>query len=72
MFKNKLYNILCEVNSLHRTRAEVMEQCVSNKLDTALESYYGELLNTVDYLLSKNSITVLKGIAKQFRKDNHD
>ena len=72
MFKNKLYNILCEVNSLHRTPSEVMEQCTSNKLDRALESYYNELLNTVDYLLSKNSITILKGIVKQFGKDNHD
>lgn len=69
MLKNKLYNILQDINSLNRSPESVMEKCVSEKLDNALNVYYKELNNTIDYLLSKNSIAILKGISKEFGKE---
>jgi F0F1-type ATP synthase delta subunit len=71
MFKEKLYNILKEFKRLTKThnKTQLLKKRVSKKLQNSLEQYNENLEETIKYLTSRNSVTVLKGIVQKFRKD---
>lgn len=73
-FKGKLYIVAREFNNLAKShdKNRVMERRVSKKLEKSLEEYYDNLERTVAYLMSKNSITVLKGIISKFGKESEE
>lgn len=66
--KKMLYNILEEINSLNRTPAEVMEESINEKLEGSFNTYYESILETREFLLSKKTIRVLRGIFKEFNE----
>jgi hypothetical protein len=71
MFKEKLYNILKQFKHLTKNynKSMVMKKRVSSKLQHSLEQYKENLEETIKYLTSRNSVTVLKGIVQKFGKD---
>lgn len=68
MLKIKLYNILRKLDSLNTDKAEIMEKAVEARLEGALKNYYEELESTIEYLVSKNPVDVLKEISKRFEE----
>lgn len=71
MFKDKLYDIMSELNLITEKRysGSIIEKKISERLDRSLEQYYENLEGTIKYLLSKNNITVLKGIMQTLGKE---
>jgi hypothetical protein len=72
MFKEKLYIILKEFKTLtkNHNKAMVMKKRISKKLQHSVEQYNENLEDTLKYLASRNSVTVLKGIIKKYGKDS--
>lgn len=54
----------------HHNKAMLLKKRVSKKLNHSLEQYYENLEDTINYLASRNSVTVLKGIIKKYGKEN--
>lgn len=71
MFKEKLYILLKEFKHLTKNsnKKKLIKKRVSKKLQHSLEQYQQNLEDTVKYLTSRNSVTVLKGVVKKFGKD---
>ena len=63
MFKQKLYNILSDLNK-NIPRDELFKECVQRKLDLSLERYNNEIELIYNYLLSRSNIKVMRNIAK--------
>lgn len=74
MFKEKLYSIMKEFNTLtkHYNKTKVLQKRVNKKLQHSVEQYNENLENTIKYLVAKNSVTVLKGIVKRFGRDTKE
>lgn len=64
MFKSKLLKINSNLNSHHRTPAELFEICVKERLDKCLKLYYDEVEHTVTYLSNRNELQLLKRCCK--------
>ena len=60
LYKDKLYNILDELQCYKGSRIELLAQCVQERLDTALDAYKHALDSSCEYLAKKNELTVLK------------
>ena len=60
MFRDKLYNINKDLATHHRTKSEIMESSVAERLDRALLSYLDSLGKSYDYLKYRDEIRVLK------------
>jgi hypothetical protein len=73
-FKEKLYNIVREFNKLQKNqnKSKLLERRISSKLERSLENYYKNLEDTIKYLLSRNSVTILKGVISKFGKDKNN
>lgn len=65
MFEERLNNILKELEE-HKghDRAEVMQRCISERLEKCLQTYYEELSDTVTYLQLKKDRKVLNASNK--------
>ena len=59
MFKDKLYIISKDLTKHHRTKSEVMESSVTERLDKALLSYLDSLNKSHDYLKYRDNVRVL-------------
>lgn len=68
MLKYILADIINELKARENSREEVLKTCISDRLDRSLELYEDNLLETCKYLLSKNPVTMIKGIAKEFKE----
>ena len=60
MFKDKLYIINKDLAKYHRTKSEIMESSVAERLDKALLSYMDSLDKSYDYLKYRDNVRVLK------------
>lgn len=71
MFKFKLKVIKEDLSRYTAlTRAELLKNCINNKLAYTLQRYDDEINMNVDYLSTKNSVRVLKALSKiQKRND---
>lgn len=67
MFKNLVYNIYRDVKNM-KTRDEAFASCISNRLENLLDNYKYDTQLICDYLLSRNSLKVLKHIYKEKKK----
>lgn len=69
MFKFKLNRVYKEFYSLQRSPDEVMEECVSKKLDRSLEIYYREIEDAISYLLTRKPLYMMKKILRETNDD---
>ena len=60
MFKHKLYIINKDLAKHHRTKSEIMEDSIAERLDKALLSYMDSLDKSYDYLKYRDNVRVLK------------
>jgi F0F1-type ATP synthase delta subunit len=52
-----------------QNKSLLLKERVSERLNNSLDNYYENLENTINYLASRNAVTVLKGIIKKYRKE---
>ena len=73
MLKDSLLSILKDIKSREQRKESLMKESVGLKLDRSLEFYESNLQDTCKYILSKNPITTIKGINKEFKsKENSE
>ena len=59
-FKDKLYNILDELQKYKGSPNSLMAKCVEQRLNTALEVYIDSIDKSCQYLMHKDDVKVLK------------
>lgn len=64
MLKDNLFIILHKLAAAEAHDREVMQECISKKLDRSLDNYESNLENTCRYVLNRNPISMLKALAK--------
>lgn len=60
LFRDKLYNILDELQCYKGSRSDLLSQCIQRRLDDALKVYVDALDSSAQYLEQRNELTVLK------------
>lgn len=64
MFIDTLNNMLNTLSKYKRNKDDLIELYINERLEKSLKTYYLELYNSLDYLLSKNDLRVLKNVDK--------
>ena len=65
MLKQELNIILNDLNKRNRSKSKMLEQFVSNRLDASLNTYYSELLESYEFLKSRNQLKLAKKINRR-------
>lgn len=60
--KDKLYNIIEDLNKHKRNKDDLLTEYISERLNKSLQVYYGQLMNSFNFLKYKNGQTVIKNI----------
>ena len=60
----RLYCFLDDLSKHKRDRDKLMEFYINDRLSKSIEVYYKELYNSLNYLVSKNNIRVLREFNK--------
>ena len=68
MLKDELLSILKDIRQREQRKDSLMKESVGAKLDRSLEFYESNLQDTCRYILSKNPISTIKGINKEFNQ----
>lgn len=61
-FKAKLYNILEDLNKHKRSKNDIMQDCISSRLNNNFNNYKKELENSLHYINIQNELSVMKKI----------
>lgn len=69
-FKYILYSILEDINKYENKN--IMLDSINSRLNNSLENYYDELVLKCKYILSKNTLSLLNAINKQFNEEGGD
>ena len=48
----------------NRSRGDIMEKCVNDRLEKSLKTYYDSLIKSLSYLETKNALRLLKNVSK--------
>ena len=64
MFIDTLNSMLNTLSKYKRNKYDLIELYINERLEKSLKTYYLELYNSLDYLLSKNDLRVLKNVDK--------
>lgn len=64
MFIDTLNSMLNTLSKYKRNKDDLIELYINERLEKSLKTYYLELYNSLDYLLSKNDLRVLKNVDK--------
>ena len=67
MFLNNLYFIKKDFNN-NRTRHQILESCIQNKLDNSIEQYNKLLAHTCNFVRVWDPVAVLKVTSKMKEK----
>ena len=65
MLKTVLLDTLSEIETREARNESVMKDCVETKLDRSLRNYEDNLKQTCAYILSRNPVSIMKGMAKE-------
>ena len=65
MLKDILINTINEIVSRENNPDSVFKRCIDVKLERSLHHYEENLMDTCRYVLSRNPITMLKGMSKE-------
>ena len=66
-FKSKLYNISKDLKAHNRSRNQLFEQSVEDRLQQALISYDEDIAKSYNYLQYRDSLRVLNKINRKKR-----
>lgn len=71
MLKNNLETIEKDLNACsNMKRQDLFKSCVNEKLKTTLDNYLHIIEVNSDYLLTRNSMKVLKALTKQQKQED--
>lgn len=57
---NDLKKMLADISKYKRNKDDLLEMYIKERLNKSLETYYDQLSSSLEYLVSKDSIRVLK------------
>ena len=57
---NMLNNMLKDISKYKRNKDNLLEYYIQERLNKSLETYYNQLSHSLEYLISKNGLRVLK------------
>ena len=60
MSLDKLVNILEELKTHHRSRAELIETYVTKRLQKSMETYYKEVAQSAEFLAKKDELRMMR------------
>ena len=63
MLKDILLSTIDQIEKLEAREAEIMKDCINKKLERSLSNYESELESTCRYVLTRNSITMIKALS---------
>lgn len=73
MLAKKIKQVEQEINQYNNlTRQELYQQCIDAKLKVTLDNYLHIIEVNEDYLLTRNSVKVMKAITKQQKKEDKE
>lgn len=61
---DKLNKMLDDISKYKRNRNELLEIYIKDRLNKSLETYYNQLSYSLEYLISKDDLRVLKSLNK--------
>lgn len=61
---NQLYRILDDMHKHHKSKSDVMQECITKRLNDSIRVYYDELTKSCEYLEKKNELKVMKKVIK--------
>ena len=59
-----LLSILDDLHKHHKSKSEVMQECINKRLNDSIKSYYDELAKSCEFLQKKNELKVMKKMIK--------
>ena len=65
MLKDELNKILSDLNKHNRSKAQLLEYFVAARLDASLNTYYDEILESYEFLKSRNQLKLAKKINRR-------
>ena len=60
IFKAKLYNILEDLNKHKRSKNDIMQECITSRLNSNFNNYEKELEDSLHYINKQNELSVMK------------
>lgn len=69
MFKDILLTTLKDIKERESRKESVMKDCIDVKLERSLNNYEENLKETCKYILSKNPISIIKKLNKDFEEE---
>ena len=65
MLKDELNIILHDLDKHNRSKSQLLEHFVSARLDASLNVYYAEILESYEFLKSRNQLKLAKKINRR-------
>ena len=65
MLRDELNKILGDLNKHNRSKAQLLEYFVVTRLDASLNVYYDEILESYEFLKSRNQLKLAKKINRR-------
>ena len=59
---DNLNKMLDDISKYKRNKDDLLEMYIKERLNKSLETYYNQLSSSLEYLISKDSVRVLKKI----------
>lgn len=60
MFKHQLSIILKDLNNHKRNKSQLLEEAVQKRLDLSLQTYYRDILESYEFLSSRNALKLAR------------
>lgn len=60
MIENNINNLLCELSKYHRSKSDIIYDCINNRLNKSLESYNSELNDSFEYLARRKPEKIMR------------
>ena len=61
---DNLNKMLNDISKYKRNKDDLLEMYIKERLNKSLETYYNQLSSSLEYLISKDSVRVLKNLNK--------
>lgn len=64
MIENNINNLLYELSKHHRSKPDIIYDCINNRLNKSLESYSSELNDSFEYLARRKPEKIMRKLNK--------
>ena len=65
IFKTRLYNILSDLETHKPKDTKILQSSIEDRLQKSLDNYNKSIENSYNYLLARNSLSVMKKLNRR-------